>query len=449
MAAKNRRKALILKIFKKVMATLMALSIGVGTFALELDAQVINKPVQTEPILAEAAILMDVDTGTVLYEKNADEQLHPASITKIMTGLIACERGNMKDTVTFSRNAVAKNESTASSHIARDIGEKMTLEECMYGMMLASANECADAISEHIAGDLDSFVKLMNERAKQLGCTNTHFVCTNGLTDEAHFVSARDMAVIAAEAYKNPKLRKIMGTKKYTIPPTNIHNEPTYLRNQHDMVFPYRTSKYSYEYCTGGKTGYTEEAGNTLVTYAEKDGMRLVCVILKDTVSYAKYKDTITLFDYGFDNYQHYTGNNILDIKTDKNIKKLYKGVKLNELSLEGDFVTLPKGTDTSKVTVDIKKIKRKTGSDKVGKVTFKEGDEVLGTSSILNKAELKREKARILAEKKAAIERAHRNKIIMIAAIIVFIVIVIGITGFFIVQRRRYRDNWTRRNRY
>ena len=446
MATKNRRKASILKFFKKVMATLMALTISVGSVATYSNAQGINKPVLTEPILAEAAVLMDIDTGTILYEKNADEQLHPASITKIMTGLIACERGKMKDTVTFSRTAVAKNESTASSHIARDIGEKMSLEDCMYGMMLASANECADAISEHIAGNLDSFVNLMNQRAKELGCTNTNFVCTNGLTDENHYVSARDMAVIAAEGYKNPTLRKIMGTKKYTIPPTNIHSEPTYLRNQHDMVFPYRTAKYTYEYCTGGKTGYTEEAGNTLVTYAEKNGMRLVCVILKDTVSYAKYKDTIALFDYGFDNYQHFTGDSILNLKTDKNVKKIYKGVKTSELSIEGGYVTLPVGTDTSKVKVDIEKLKRKAGSDKVGKVTFKVGDEVLGVSSIVNKAELKREKARIAEEKKAAIERAHRNKILMIVGISILVIGVIVVIGVFILQRKRYHDSWSRR---
>ena len=147
-----------------------------------------------------AAIIMEENTGAVLYEKNSHAENYPASITKIMTALLAVENCDLNEEITFSEDAVYKNEGS-TSHIARDVGEKMTMEQCLYGMMLESANECAYAIGEHVAGgDINDFVDMMNERAKELGCKNTHFVNPNGLPDEDHYTSAYDMALIAREA---------------------------------------------------------------------------------------------------------------------------------------------------------------------------------------------------------------------------------------------------------
>ena len=436
-----------LKLFKKFITTIVTASMCVGFMGQTVNAteNTIIKPAMTDEILAESAIVMDIDTGTVLYEKNADVQQHPASITKILTALIALENGKLDEEVTFSQQAVGKNESSASAHIARDVGEKMSLKDCMYAMMLVSANECADAIAEHIGGSIDNFVEMMNKRAKELGCTNSHFVCSNGLTDENHYVSARDMALIAAKAYQNPEFRKIIGTKKYTIKPTNIHPEPTYLLNQHDMYHPYRTSKYLYKYCKGGKTGYTDIAKNTLVTYAEKDGMRLVAVVLKDTVSYSKYKDTTAMFEYGFNNYKHFSADGIINLKSNKKIKKLYKEKNLKDLSLESGYVTLPNNTDTSKISYDIKKAKRLQGSAKVGILTLKNGDEVLGTTNILNKPELKREQARIKAEKEAKAARAKRVKVFKTVFWIIVIVGAAVVVGLYVIQKK---NNLKRRRR-
>ena len=252
--------------------------------------------------LSPSVILMEESTGTILYEKNSDEAHYPASITKIMTTLLALENGNLSDMVTFSDDAI---NNTEGSGIARDYGEQMTLEQCLYGVMLESANECAYAVAEHVGGTVENFVDMMNAKAKELGCTNTHFANPHGLQDENHYTTAHDMALIAQAAYQNETFRIIIGTKMYTIPPTNKHAEETVLRNHHDMLCAYHNAnrKYLYPYCVGGKTGYTATANSTLVTYAEKDGMTLICVVM-NTQSPNQFIDTVNLFDYAFDNFQ-------------------------------------------------------------------------------------------------------------------------------------------------
>ena len=252
--------------------------------------------------LSPGVILMEESTGTILYEKNSDEAHYPASITKIMTTLLVLENGNLSDMVTFSDDAI---NNTEGSGIARDYGEQMTLEQCLYGVMLESANECAYAVAEHVGGTVENFVDMMNAKAKELGCTNTHFANPHGLQDENHYTTAHDMALIAQAAYQNETFRIIIGTKMYTIPPTNKHAEETVLRNHHDMLCTYHNAnrKYLYPYCVGGKTGYTATANSTLVTYAEKDGMTLICVVM-NTQSPNQFIDTVNLFDYAFDNFQ-------------------------------------------------------------------------------------------------------------------------------------------------
>ena len=250
------------------------------------------------------AIVMEVSTGTVLYEKNADEVRYPASITKIMTTLLALENASLNEVVTFSQDAVYKNEGD-TSHISRDIGEEMTLEECLYAVMLESANECAYAVAEHVGeGDYQKFIDMMNERAQSLGCTNTHFSNSNGLPDETHVTTCRDMALISRAAIQNSAFRKIVGTVRYEIPPTNKHKDITPLNNHHQMISVYKGAGNLYEPCIGGKTGYTVAAGNTLVTFAEKDGMTLVCVVMNCGSGGIHYKDTRKLFEYCFDTFR-------------------------------------------------------------------------------------------------------------------------------------------------
>ena len=298
--------------------------------------------------LSPGVILMEESTGTILYEKNSDEAHYPASITKIMTTLLALENGNLSDMVTFSDDAI---NNTEGSGIARDYGEQMTLEQCLYGVMLESANECAYAVAEHVGGTVENFVDMMNAKAKELGCTNTHFANPHGLQDENHYTTAHDMALIAQAAYQNETFRIIIGTKMYTIPPTNKHAEETVLRNHHDMLCTYHNAnrKYLYPYCVGGKTGYTATANSTLVTYAEKDGMTLICVVM-NTQSPNQFIDTVNLFDYAFDNFQVL---NVAENDTDYSAETTVDNGNLNNIApfveLDKDAViVLPKTAEFS-----------------------------------------------------------------------------------------------------
>ena len=254
-------------------------------------------------VSAQSAVVMEASTGAILYEKEAHDQLYPASITKIVTSLVVLEHcDNLQEDVTFSHAAVTDIED-GGHHWDYKEGEILTVEQCLYAFLLESVNECGYALAEHVAGSVSAFADMMNEKAAEVGCTNTHFNNTNGLPDEQHYTSTRDMLLIARAAYENEEFRKITGTKVYVIPPTNKHEDETTLHNHHNMLYPFRTAKYIYDGCTGGKTGYTVAANSTLVTYAERDGMSLVCVVMNAQAP-AHFEDTVNLFNYCFDNFQ-------------------------------------------------------------------------------------------------------------------------------------------------
>lgn len=257
---------------------------------------------QGPAVWAESAVVMDIDSGAFLYSKNTDVAKYPASITKIMTTLLALENCSLNECVTFSKNAIYGIERN-SSHIGIRPGEILSMEECLYGMMLASANEVCLAVAEHVAGSVDAFVEMMNQKAIELGCTNTHFTNPNGLPDEQHYTTAHDMALIAQAAYQNSTFRTICQTEVSHIPTTNMCGEERWFQNHHKMLLD---GEFHYDGCTGGKTGYTQAALNTLVTYAERDGRRLLCVTFR-TNGRQVYTDTAALLDYGFNNFQNIT----------------------------------------------------------------------------------------------------------------------------------------------
>jgi D-alanyl-D-alanine carboxypeptidase len=253
-------------------------------------------------VFAESAIIMDASTGLILYEKNIDEAHYPASITKVMTALIALENSNLSDVVTFSRNAVFDVD-LDSSRIGIDVGEQLTMQQCLYGLLLESANEVSYAMAEHVGGSVENFAKMMNDKAKSLGCENTNFVNPHGLHDSNHYTTAYDMALITKEAMKNETFRKIFSSRTYQIPPTNIQSETRYLRNHHKFVLK---QDYRYDDCIGGKTGYTSISKFTLVSVAKRGDLELVCVVMRDDSSAHQYSDTKELFDFAFDNFSIY-----------------------------------------------------------------------------------------------------------------------------------------------
>lgn len=248
-----------------------------------------------EPVVqAEGAVLLNCGTGQILFGKNENTQFYPASITKVMTTLLTIENCNLNDIVTFSESATTNLESGA---VTLDLteGDQLTVEQCLYGLLLKSANEVANGLAEHISGSVSAFADKMNARAIQLGCKNTHFANPNGLNDATHLTTAYDMALIARAAYANPTLSKISTTTSYQMPAT-IKGAAKTITMGHKMNYP--TDSRYYPGIVGGKTGYTSKAKNTLVTCVEKNGVRLVAVVLK--ASGTHYTDTKAMLDYGF-----------------------------------------------------------------------------------------------------------------------------------------------------
>lgn len=246
-------------------------------------------------VSAPAAIVMEANTGVILYSKDIYTAYYPASITKIMTSLLAFENSNLNEIMTMTVDAEMK---VYGSRVGLVRGESVTMESALYAVLLESANEVTYGVAEHVGGTMQDFVAMMNAKAKELGCVNTNFLNPHGLHEEGHYVCAYDMALIGQAAIAVPEFRKIAGTRTYTIPATN-KNVARPMAHHHKMIR--KTLKY--EYAIAGKTGGTNEAKNTLVTFAEKDGLTLICVVLYvDTVD-QMYQDTITLFDYCFDNY--------------------------------------------------------------------------------------------------------------------------------------------------
>ena len=254
---------------------------------------VVNTLKQPE-IQAQGAVLMDAATGNLLYSKEAETKFYPASITKLMTALLVAEKCSHDDTVPFSKTAVTNLESGAVT-LGLVEGDKLTVRQSLYGLLLKSANEVANGLAEHTAGSISKFADMMNARAKELGCTNTNFVNPNGLNNSNHYTTPHDMALIARAAFQNGTVSKIASTLSYQIPATQKAAART-ISLGHKMLYP-NDARY-YQGVIGGKTGYTSLAGNTLVTCAERDGVRLIAVIMKSKST--QYTDTSALLDYGF-----------------------------------------------------------------------------------------------------------------------------------------------------
>lgn len=255
----------------------------------------------TGPVVtAESAILMEVDTGTILYSKNIHQREYPASTTKILTTLIATEQCSLDEIVTFSHDAVFDTPRD-SNHIAMDVGQQLTMDQCLNAILIRSANEVSFAVAEHITKTTDwsVFAGMMNDRARELGCLNSNFVNPNGLPDENHYTTAYDLAMIGRAFFANEMLCKITLTRRLEIPASDTI-PVTKLENNNMQIIPGGT--YAYENIVGCKTGYTNAARYCLVSCAEKDGMRLICVVMRDE-SPMQYEDTIALFNYGFSNF--------------------------------------------------------------------------------------------------------------------------------------------------
>ncbi|MGB8451094.1 MAG: D-alanyl-D-alanine carboxypeptidase family protein [Anaerocolumna sp.] len=323
-------------------------------------------------VSSDAAIVMDASTGAILYSKNIHKTYYPASITKILTALLTIENSSLGETVTFSKNAVYDVD-LDSSRIGIDVGEKLTVEQCLYGIMLESANEVSYAVAEHVAGSVDAFADLMNEKAKELGCTDSHFANPHGLPDENHYTSAYDMALISRAAINNDLFRKITGTRTYAIPPTNLQKDTRYLANHHKFI----KGDIPFDGAIGGKTGYTSKALYTLVTFAKRDGLTLISVIMHcDSIEH-EYSDTASLLNYGFDNFSIYNIADMEDPNTEDSTSLFTKYSPLFSKTTSQLQIS-PKGNIVLPNSADYKDAKKEIVLTPIDKVV--EGENVIGT---------------------------------------------------------------------
>lgn len=449
------------KIFSLILAATLLISAAFPAYATEAERTETETTESTETthsdstsgdsasadltLTAESAILMDATTGKILYEKNSRSKQYPASITKLMTILLALEHGDLNDEITFSHDAVYSIE-PGSAHIAIQEGETLTLEQVLYGIILRSANECANAAGEYVDGSLEKFAEHMTAKAKELGCENTNFVNANGLFNENHYTTAYDMALIAQELLKNETYRSIMSNTYYVIPPTNKQPEERPLHGQHQMLNP--NSLYYYEYAEGGKTGYTVEAQNTLVTYAKQDDTELIAVVLKCNGA-QHYVDTKTLFDYGFANYKTVKAFSAADLAQNVAVTETYKNetTTLDTISAapaSDVYVTLPKDANMENITTAVDcpetaSVPIAVG-DKLGTVVLSMGGEALATVDLTAQKEVNA----TTDEERAAQEAAARNRILkriaIGAAIVLGILIIVFCCCRFIGYQRRER---------
>ena len=279
---------------KKILALLLAVAFLCSPLSLHK-----TKAVEPSHIRSRTAVLMDADTGQVLYDKGMHRRVYPASTTKILTALLAVENLNPDEVMTVSESALA-GLPFYGAHIALVVGEELTVEDAIFAMMLPSANDASNVLAEYVAGSLEAFAEMMTERAHQIGAVNTNFTNAHGLHCEDHFTTAYDMALITRHAMENEEFRRYFAVAHHLMPPTN-KNVARDLHNFHYMLVP--AIGYFDPTLTGGKVGFTQPARHTMSTTASRDGRNLVCVVMYSTARGDKFADTIALLDFGFDEF--------------------------------------------------------------------------------------------------------------------------------------------------
>ena len=402
-------------------------------------------------VSAEAACVMDLQSGTVLYDKNMNKKEYPASITKIMTTLVAMDNSSLSETVKYDDRAYTNWES---------------MEDSLYAIMLASANEVCNGVAIHVAGSIENYVAKMNEKAKELGCKNTHFMNPNGLWNKDHYTSPYDMALIGRAAMQNENFRTIASTKYYDIGKSNKRKYIDPMGNHHKMLNPGNMPQYGYKYCIGGKTGYTDKCRYTLVTFAKKGNMELVCVVMKvDGSPYMDtnaYTDTTRLFNYCFEKYdktmiQDDTSNEINKEYLFTNFSPFYSK-DTSSLHVDSDAgVILPKGVTldkTEKKVTYLQTPEKQNGKNVIGHISYTYNGEDVGGADIyydatdaatlkdsINMTEWFKE-----AEMTAKKEPFPVKKVMLV---VILVICVAGVSCVCVIRIRGYQQKTEYRRRY
>lgn len=304
-------------------------------------------------IASPSALLMDLNTGKILYEKNIDNKMYPASLTKVMTAILALENCELTDVATVSQNAVM---SIPSGYVTANlkIGEEVTIEQLLSVLLVGSANDSAVVIAEHISGSVEDFSILMNDKAKELGCKSTNFLNPYGAHEENHYSTAYDLALISKYAMENETFKRLVSTTSYTLPTTNKYNKKDrYFSTTNALLYD---NKYEYKYATGVKTGFTTPAKNCLIASANKNNLELLTVVLGATQNEDglsnRYLDTINLFEYGYENYALKEVSKSGDIIQTVKIKNATRDTKKLDAAISNDISALVKSADKDSATL-------------------------------------------------------------------------------------------------
>lgn len=407
----------------------------------QLDA-IYSMPVQSNEIAGwpqgpgtydDAAIIMEAGTGAILYAKNIDDHFYPASITKVLTALVALENGKFEDPVVFSHDCVAFLQPGDSS-VGLKEGDEITLEQALYATLLASANEAAYAVGENVgknAGhDYNWFIDEMNARCRELGGENSHFVNTNGLHDPDHFTCARDMALIGCELFSYPEFFEIVQTHQYEIPASDTCEQHVF-QQKHKMLNP-NSSQY-YEYAVGGKTGFTSDALNTLITMADNGETQLVCVVLHSQSGY-HYSDTRALFDYA---YQNFVRTPVAGNETSEDVGEILEDEG-------GGYVMLPKGVEFADLEMELVP---DDANDGKGTLNYTYQGNLVGTARAkLSDQYINAHKAKIHeldadADVRNGQDRGMAEKAVLIGLCVVWVAMVILFVRM-ILQRKRQKKH-------
>ncbi len=313
------------KSFKKIIVPIFIIIIFLLNTSFVFAVSEEPKPV------SKAALLIDTKTDKILYSKNADKKMYPASTTKILTAILVIENCSLDEVVTVSYDAVMSIPDGYSS-ASLQVGEQLTVEQLLQVLLVHSANDSANVLAEYVGGSVESFVAMMNTKVHELGLNNTHFTNSFGMHDENHYTTAHDLATIMKYCIKNETFRKIAGSASCAIPATNKYGTRTY-NSTNELIIP-NNSNY-YPYITSGKTGYTSQAGDCLVSCSYKNDLELICVVLKgktiDDTS-TRFTDTKLLYEFGYNNYSIRNLLNENDIVTQIEIKNATKDTKYLDL---------------------------------------------------------------------------------------------------------------------
>ena len=437
------------------------------TEATTEEPSVINNYADSSKVLnidARGAILIDANTGVTIYEKNSHKKLYPASITKIMTAYLACKYGKVDDTLTASHNAIY-GIGQGSSIIGIKEGEQISFLDGLYGIMMESANEVCMMVAEHIDGTVEKFVDRMNKQAQDWGCKDTHFNNPHGFHDVDHYTTPYDMSLIAFNAIKDENFSKIWGTVDHTIPANN-KSPQRFLHNKDKMLKP--TSDYYYQYAIGGKTGFHDDAKNTLVTCAEKDGVKLISVVMKANGYNQAYTDSKTLLDYGFSVYKDnkvYTAGTYTDkipvyqtyLSEDYNVgelnvtvagdvsAKLPSFVSANDVKTKA-VIDYGKDNNANKIYAPIKE------GDKVGTMEFTYKDKTIATADITASNSVESKSDKQLAEMKLinnvkSVLHTILNALIFIIPVVIIIIILLVVRNNINKKKKKKRRKKSGKN--